>query len=263
MSIALLPAGLALLGVLLAIGTLWLGERSLEGASALGWVGIVAGAVGLRGESLGLPAMHGLAPGLGMAASACLAGLVAPPEGKRSRHVAAICGAVCSIGWVIAAVLVSRRLEPSTWQLGTMLISVHSAAWAASLTAALTGAALSVERVGRRGWTSLDPDDALREALGWSGRAVAIAWLTWPLSHLVNWRLQAIVGLGSPTEWVGLGLCLTLSGIWIAGLPRKHSRWSILQTGVVPFAILGLVAGVLGLSWWMGSPLGLNIPWGG
>jgi hypothetical protein len=260
MSWTLLPAAIALLATLAAASTLVIGRRGLAWASALGWIGIVGGAVGLRAESLGLEPMRGLVPGLGMAASACLAGLVSPGGSARSNRIVALCGVVCSTAWTGLAVWASQTLSPGRWHVGTMLSSVHVAVWATALTAAAIGAVLAIERLVRRGWTPLEPDDGLREARRWSGRATAIAWLAWPLSHLLHWRMQAVVGLGAPTEWVELGTCFVLSGLWIAGADADESRIGALGTAAISVATCAVAAAAFGVSLSLGGLLGVDIP---
>lgn len=95
-------------------------------------------------------------------------------------------------------------------------------------------------------------------------RACLVVWACWFVAGLVHWRLAGVVGLHSPSEWIGLGVACVATGaslISVEWAPRARSvteaqsRLSV-GAGIALLAVLLCVAtGV-----WTGVPAMVSIP---
>jgi len=95
-------------------------------------------------------------------------------------------------------------------------------------------------------------------------RACLVLWACWFVAGLVHWRLAGVVGLHSPSEWLGLGAACVATGASLVAVdwaPRARSmaeaqsRLSV-GAGIALLAVLLCVASGV----WTGVPAMLSIP---
>lgn len=246
-------AGVAMVARVVALETS-VGSRLYGSVAA--WTGLVVGAAILGwGAELGVTGSE-IGVALAMAAGASLVAvdgvedLGAVARGSEYAVVAVGAVIVAGSGWATAV------LGHSPWPGGALLVAAHWCCLAASLGAGVAGfGAVGASSLGEVG------DDLQGGAVAHqcAGRAVGFLWLGWAVAQLVHWRLLGVPGLGSRSEWFGLGVVLVATGSWIVGLPRAEAEPSALRRRGSAVAVPVVLLVGLALAWGFGAPLQLSL----
>lgn len=239
-------------------------DRSAPVASLAGWIGLVGGAVALyAGQGSFEPAPVPTA--FLMAASAALAILPAAGDSGAARFAGALASTLVGGGLGSAALVFASSSPPTPWSEGAILIGVHWAALGAAATTALAGVLLVA------GWVfrivrSSDAEGAEKEAFRLragardaAARGVALIWLAWPLARMIHWRFLGTPGVGSRSEWFGLGITLVATGALLVGWDLDESRSARLRSAAGPVAVAAAIITGVWIAFGFGSPFALSL----
>ncbi len=262
MSWSHLPPAMAILGAVVGLAAVLVRGRLAMLAATLGWLGILTTASLVQfGGRVGMS----VAPVPAAFAMAGSAALVVAPVGASSglvRRLGVALPAVVAGAGAAASIAYLTTFEPAPWPQGGLLIGVHWGALAASLAAALVAPTLRVAAwwKGRSDGESSEQARILR-AFGrdFTARAVALVWLAWTLGVLVHWRFLGAPGLGTRSEWFGLGVALLATGGMMFGWPLDDRRAARIRGGFAAWWVAAVLVAGIWLSFGFGTPFQLSL----
>lgn len=250
------PVGIVLVGLAARVVALESRAWPRGYASVAAWSGLFAGAALLGwGPQLGVSGSEiGLAFAMASAASVvALDGVDDTSTVPRGSEYASL---LVGAGLAAASLWAGTVLGDSPWRGGALLVAVHWGCLAAALSAGIAGLAAVVESA-FAGDAPEEQGDGL--AHQFAGRAVGFLWLGWAVAQLVHWRLLGVSGLGSRSEWFGLGAVLVATGCWVMGLPRVGGDDPELRRLGSASVVAAVVVLGLALAFGFGAPLQLSL----
>ena len=255
------PPTLTVIGALLALWGAFRHPKLLVSANGLGWAGILTAAFAVQfGARVGAEVAP-VPAGIAMAGAAALVVIPVTVSTAAVRKIAAPVAALLGGAGAAGAIAFELQIPEAPWADGALLIGAHWATLGAALTAAAIGAALQL-RTAFGGETEEGASIAeIAAAFGrdYSARAIALIWLAWTLAILVHWRYLGAPGLGSRSEWFGLGVVCLASGGLLLGWRLGGGRAARFRRIAAAIWVAGVLAAGIWLSFGFGSPFQLSL----